>query len=249
MKIAIISDIHEDIISLEDAFRKIEKQKCDEIICLGDISGYSVPYYKYIKSRNAHKCLSLIRSHCKTVVLGNHDLFAGKILPENSSFFNFPKNWYQMSYQERQSLSENILWLHEENDLDPLYTDDDIEYLRTLKEYSVREASGINIHFSHYVHPNLSGIKKGFFTDYEEFKGHLKVIKDLGCQISFTGHSHVRGCYTVSKGKFTQFRYKSIKLSESDPVCVGIPPITSHKKRNGFCIFDLDDYTIQIHKM
>ena len=37
MRIALISDIHEDVVSLKQALRKISKQKVDEIACLGDI--------------------------------------------------------------------------------------------------------------------------------------------------------------------------------------------------------------------
>ena len=93
MKIAIITDIHEDLLSLQEAFRQIEKHQCDEIVCLGDISGYSIPYYNYLNRRNAHECLSLIRSNCKIVILGNHDIHAGSIIPSHCNFFDFPDNW------------------------------------------------------------------------------------------------------------------------------------------------------------
>ena len=130
MRLAIITDIHEDIISLKEALRKIERQQCDEIICLGDISGYSVPYYDYLRTRNAHECLSLIKSNCSTIILGNHDIHAASIIPKNSSFFDFPENWYQLDYHQRHELANKTLWLHEENDLNPLYTSEDLKYLK-----------------------------------------------------------------------------------------------------------------------
>jgi Icc-related predicted phosphoesterase len=51
MKIAIISDIHEDIDSFQAVLRAIDKFACHEIVCLGDISGYSIPYYNYLNAR------------------------------------------------------------------------------------------------------------------------------------------------------------------------------------------------------
>ncbi len=44
MKLAIITDIHEDRVNLVKALRMIEKEACDEIACLGDIVGFSTPF-------------------------------------------------------------------------------------------------------------------------------------------------------------------------------------------------------------
>ena len=248
MKIAIITDIHEDIISLKEALRKIEKIKCDEIICLGDISGFSVPYYNYIQTRNAHECLSLIRSNCKIIILGNHDIHAANIIPENCTFFEFPENWYQLDYHERHRLGNSTLWLHEENDLNPLYKADDLKYLKTLPEYSVLKTSEINILFTHYVYPNISGLKKEFYTYRDEFQQHFQFMNSMGCMVSFTGHSHIKGFFAASRKKLKEYRFKGLKL-KPEPVCIGIPPITGHKKGNGFCVFDLKDLSIQVIKL
>lgn len=248
MKIAIITDIHEDIISLKEALRKIEKYNCDEIICLGDISGFSFPYYNYLQTRNAHECLSLIKASCKTVIIGNHDIHAGRIIPKNCSFFDFPKNWYQLDYHERHRLGNSTLWLHEENDLDPLYKAADLKYLKSLPEYSVLKTSGLNILFSHYVYPNISGLKKEFYTYRDEFNQHFHFMNSLDCTISFTGHSHVKGFFTTTGKKFKQYRFKKLWLKPG-PVCIGIPPITGHKKGNGFCIFDIKELSIQIVRL
>jgi len=252
MRLAIIADIHEDIVSLQVALRKIEKFSCDEIICLGDISGYSIPYYKYIETRNAHECLSLIRSNCAIVVLGNHDIHAAQIIPEKSGIFDFPENWYRLDYQERLKLSANTLWLHEENDLNPLYTHDDLEYLRSLKQYSVYSFSDKNILFSHYLFPNISGIQKAFYSSIDEFREHANFMNSLGCVLGFNGHTHVRGYYTVTNGEFNQYRYKKQQLYHNlanEPQIIGIPPISSHQKRNGFCIFDLNEFFIEVVKL
>jgi len=248
MKLAIITDIHEDINNLKEALRKIENYKCDEIVCLGDISGFSVPYYTYLQTRNAHECLSLIRSNCKIVLLGNHDIHAASIIPKNCTFFDFPKNWYQLNYHQRHELGNDTLWLHEENDLNPLYKEEDLEYLRSLPEYKIIETPGQNILLTHYIYPNISGLKKEFYTNRDEFQQHFQFMNQMECSISFSGHSHPRGFFKATPEKFKQYRYKSMKL-KSEPVCIGLPPITSLKNRSGFCIFDVDALSINVIKL
>lgn len=248
MKIAIITDIHEDIINLTKALRKIDKYSCDEIVCLGDISGYSIPYYTYLQSRNAHECLALIKSNCKTVVLGNHDMHAGSIIPANSAFFDFPKNWYQLDYHQKHKLANDSIWLHEENDLNPLYSEEDLTYLKSLPEFAILNSSDLNILLSHYIYPNISGIKKEFHTYPEEFKDHFKFMEAKECKLSFTGHSHVKGFYTVDKDRFKHYRYKSLELKK-EPICFGLPPITNQQKRSGFCILDLNNRIVHVKQL
>jgi len=82
MRLAILSDIHEDFERLQLAFKKIDRKGCDSSICLGDISGYSDLHYNYPKKRNASACLDLIREKCDIIVPGNHDLHAAGKIPE-----------------------------------------------------------------------------------------------------------------------------------------------------------------------
>lgn len=248
MRLAIITDIHEDFINLKTAVKKIEKNNCNEIVCLGDISGFSSPHYDYHRSRNAHECLNVIRSNCKTVVLGNHDIHAAKIIPKNCTFFHYPDNWYELDYHDRHNLASNILWLHEEDDLDPLYKNSDIEYLKALPEFDIVNEQDLSIMFTHYVYPNLSGLKREFYTYKDEFKQHFEFMKKHNCLLSFTGHSHIKGSFVVTKNKFKTYNYKNLML-EKEAVCIGIPPITSLQKKAGFCIFDTKEYTAQIIKL
>ena len=59
------------------------------------------------------------------------------MIPKNSAVFDFPDNWYDLDYQQRSELGKNEIWLHEEDDLNPLYTIEDIEFLRSLPEYYI----------------------------------------------------------------------------------------------------------------
>jgi predicted phosphodiesterase len=71
MRFAFISDIHANLESLEAAFKDIEWQDVDEIICLGDIVGYGA---------NPNECADLVRQKCTYILLGNHDAAAVNLL-------------------------------------------------------------------------------------------------------------------------------------------------------------------------
>ena len=245
MRIAIITDIHEDIESLRSVFGKISRHQCDDVVCLGDISGYSIPYYSYLKTRNAHECLALIRKNCKHIILGNHDMHAARIIPKNCDFFNYPENWYELDYHQRKKLVNNKLWMHEENDLNPLYKDEDIRFLKTLPEYKVITAGNQKILLSHYFYPNLSGVKKDFYTYRDELNRHFDFMSSLGCSISFAGHIHARGTFLAGEKKIRVYSRRKLLLNCS-PVVVGVLPVTSNVKRNGFCIFDSANESLEI---
>jgi predicted phosphodiesterase len=244
VRLVLISDIHEDILSLKNVLKQVDKKGYDHLFCLGDISGFSVPYYKYRKTRNAHECLTLIREKCDIILPGNHDLHAARKIPGHSDVFDFPLNWYEMDYHEKKSLAGEEIWLHEENELDPLYSGEDIKFLGSLPEYATFSIPSCNILLSHYVYPNLSGFKKGFYSEADEFRSHFELMTSLHCSISFTGHAHVNGFYAVNRKKFRQFNHSKHKLNHF-PVCIGIPPVTSNKKRTGFCIFDTESMNVR----
>jgi predicted phosphodiesterase len=246
VRIAIISDIHEDILALRKVLEKIDRAGYDRLVCLGDVSGFSVPYYEYVASRSAHDCLSLLREKDAIIVPGNHDYHAALRIPEHSPAFSFPSDWYELEYSQRKMLAQNEVWLHEENDLDPLFTSEDIQYLQSLPEYHVmRDAGDHHLLFCHYAYPNLSGFVKKFFSLTQEFGQHFEFMSSLGCTIGFTGHSHVCGYSIALPRYFDTYRYGRRRL-ESFPVIVGVPPVTRHKNRTGFCIFDTAGSLLQV---
>jgi predicted phosphodiesterase len=250
MKFALITDIHEDIVNLEEAFRKIEKNAVDEVICLGDISGFSAPHYNYLRTRNAHECLSLIRKNCKYIVIGNHDMHAAHILPKNCTFFDYPDNWYSLDYHQRHRLGSNVLWLHEEYDLNPLYKEEDLKFLKTLPETLIVEEAGFNILLSHYVYPNITGLKKEFYTYGDEFKQHFDFMDSKNCQLSFTGHSHIKGFFAAYNNHFKTYKYRRTEIPFSEgPVCIGIPPVTSNGRKSGIAVFDTDSRFFQVIRL
>jgi predicted phosphodiesterase len=246
MRLALISDIHEDYINLQSVLRKIETSGYDTLICLGDISGFSLPHYSYEKTRNAPACLALLREKCEIIIPGNHDLHASGRIPEHSNIFNFPGNWYDLDHQGRQELAGDELWLHGD-DLETGYGREDREFLHELPEYAILESPEMKIFLSHYASPNLSGFRKKFYTWEKEFKRHFELMEQHDCPVSFIGHAHPRGFFRVTHERFRHFSYRSHTLKKL-PAIIGIPPLTRDNYGSGFCIFDTSKKVVSAHR-
>ena len=65
MKIGIISDIHGNLHALQAVAEELEREKVDEIWCLGDVVGYGA---------FPNECLQWVKENCKYLILGNHEL-------------------------------------------------------------------------------------------------------------------------------------------------------------------------------
>lgn len=227
MRLAILSDIHEDYDSLRNAVEKAEARGFDKLICLGDISGFSPPYYAYGESRNAPACLALLREKCHILIAGNHDIHAAGKDPE------LP-----------ESLKGHHSWPHQD-DLDPGYTEEDISFLASLPFYETLSTPAGKILFSHYVYPNLSGFMQGFYGKAKEFKEHFSFMHQQDCALGFSGHAHPQGFYRVNSGGFRLYRKRELTIT-SFPALIGIPPTTRHEQRSSFCIFDTVSFRLQL---
>lgn len=228
VRLAILSDIHEDYENLRMIVGRAEARGFDKLICLGDISGFSPPYYENENSRNAPACLALLREKCEIIIAGNHDIYAAGLDP------GLPEN-----------LKGQETWPHEE-DLDPGYSEEEISFLASLPFYEILPSPAGNILFSHYVYPNLSGYVKGFYNGEKEFIEHFAFMLDHECRLCFTGHTHHWGFYKVHPGRFKRYRYTGTKI-RSFPALIGIPPTTRNEHRSSFCIFDTSSLRLQFH--
>jgi 3',5'-cyclic AMP phosphodiesterase CpdA len=101
MRIAIITDIHEDFEMLEKAFAKIRSLGYDLLVCLGDVTGFAHQFYDHPPDANA--CLDLLRANAHLALAGNHDLFTAHRLPSYHIHNGIPGNWYELSFQEQFS--------------------------------------------------------------------------------------------------------------------------------------------------
>ena len=244
VRLAIISDIHEDYRSLKKMLKKSAARGYDTLVCLGDICGFSSVYYKYRNRRDASSCLSLVREKCDIVIPGNHDMHVAGRIPRYSSSFDFPENWYEMDPVQRANLVDGEIWLHED-DLDPGFTEEEIEFIASLPEYAIVNDNGNHILLSHYAYPNMSGFSRKFYSQQKEFNLHFGFMKEIKCNLSFIGHVHSRGIYHVTTESITHYPYGTAKI-EVMPSIIGVPPVTRSNQRKGFCIFDSETRTLLI---
>lgn len=243
MKIGILSDIHEDLKNLKKAFEILDNQDCEEFVCLGDISGYSVDVFNYYERRNANDCLSLIKSRCSIVIPGNHDLYNVRRIPEFISSFIYPDNWYDLSFDERESLAENSIWLYEQFDLSPMLSRKNKSYLNSLPEFVIHEFEGIKILFSHYAFPDFSGSSKHFIESHNELSGHFEVMETEKCQISFSGHSHPEAGTFATPKSFDILDFGKHKIPDEKSWII-VPSIAESNRKRGVSVFDTEEMTL-----
>jgi predicted phosphodiesterase len=229
VRLAILSDIHEDFENLLTVIEKAETSGFDKLICLGDISGFSLPYYKYGEVRNAPACLALLREKCDIIIAGNHDIFAAGRDPEIPDV-----------------LKGRVTWQHE-LDLDPGYSEEDINFLAALPFYDILTTPAGNILLSHYVYPNLTGFVQGFYIGEREFQEHFEFMQEHECNLGITGHAHPGGLYRVHPWDFKMYRNRGIKIT-SFPALIGIPPATRNEHRSSFCIFDTNSLRLKVYR-
>jgi len=248
MKIGFVADIHEDCKRLEEALFLLDSHHCDEIVCLGDIVGYSVPHYGYLKSRDAHAVIELVRKKCSVVVVGNHDLYAIRKLPKHKAGFTYPKNWYRLDYSTRKEYveqSNSNVYLYEDNELSALLNEEDRQYLHDLPEYVVKEVDGVKLFFSHYAYPDLVGN-----TAFEPFKSedvsaHFRFMKQHGALLGFSGHDHCEGIMKFTPEAVEHQSFGITQLDRKTPTWLHGPCVANGTFANGVMIFDTLNFTVE----
>ena len=91
MKIAVISDVHGNLLALRSCLKIIAEEDCDQIFCLGDILGYFP---------DGEACLDLLQDSGVELLMGNHEAMLLGLLP----CLPEKDNIYQLASQ-RESLS------------------------------------------------------------------------------------------------------------------------------------------------
>jgi putative phosphoesterase len=106
MKLAIISDIHGNLVALEAVLADIERERVDQIICLGDIA-YGGPQPRQV--------LALLRELAIPIVQGNTDAF----------FINEPKP--DPNSESDEGILRVIAWARTE------FSAGDLEFFKTFE--------------------------------------------------------------------------------------------------------------------
>ncbi len=250
MKIGIITDIHENTEMLKEALRLASSHRCDELVCLGDIAGYDRRFYKNAGNRSAKICLELIKSNCRWIVAGNHDLFAAGRFPSFSNGFVYPEQWFEMSPEERKSESGGKVWSYEFDDPNDL-ADDDLEFMKSLPEYIVASFNGVSYLFSHYIFPDLTGSTTQYFERSHQLRQVWEFMNLHHVKFSFSGHSHpifAGFAYPNSTSFLKAFHsIPQINFNLGDEmVIISLPPITGERNRTGFSIIDTETMKLSI---
>ncbi len=237
MKVGFISDIHEDIESLRDAFALLERRQCDAVVCLGDIVGFTIPFQRYIRTRDADACLSLVRAECASVVAGNHDLFAVRRTPRYDAGFTYGLNWYALDYDERSRRSRNRVWLYEDSEMPHFLSAGSREYLSSLPEYAVEDFDGQRVFLSHFHYPDLSGSRIDSLRRARHLRQHFSFIAQHDCQLSFSGHGHPEGCARSDRKRLRFLRFGSYALDGGAEWVAG-PCVANTTRANGCMLYD-----------
>jgi predicted phosphodiesterase len=245
MKLGILTDIHEDILSLEKALCLLEKEGCDQLACLGDIIGFCEPNIPHVKKRDADACLRLIRENCTFVVAGNHDLNAANRIPSMSGDFNYPSYWHSLSLSEKQTIAAGKVWVYED-ELPTLMNDISLEYLDSLPEYCIIENEHSGILLSHFIFPDISGACTAFPMQRRDTTPHFIFMHEQQCNLSVFGHVHPVGMLRTEKSVrlFSYMRepFDFLPLGEyklgKKIAAIAMPAVVKSERKSGVGILD-----------
>ncbi len=243
MKLGFVSDIHEDVVSLKKGFDVLHRENCDLIICLGDIIGFSNPYYPYTKTKDANACIDLVRENCAIVVPGNHDLFSVGRIPSYNAGVEYPDDWFSMELSVRMNMMKGKIWFYE-NEVAPVLTEENKQYLNGLPEYSILTSDDCNILLTHFLFPDVSGSLTKRIDDIYNYRDHFLFMRQNNCRLSFAGHMHKEGFEVVNILGVNEYGFKKKRLRMTESV-IGLPPLARGTNKNGVTVFDTRSFEIK----
>ena len=243
MKLGFVCDIHEDITSLHKGLDILQSEGCEKVICLGDIIGFSNPYYPFASTKDANSCINLVKEKCEVVVPGNHDLFSAGKIPEFNAGIEYPDGWFSMEIAVRMGLMNDKIWFYE-HEINPELTPDNIDFLRSLPEYRILNIDGYSLMFTHFLYPDLSGSLRKRIDDIYDYRDHFWFMRQNSCILSFAGHMHKEGLEVVNMWGFHEFGFKKIRLKISDSI-IGLPSVACGRNKNGVAVFDTKTFELK----
>lgn len=237
MILGFLSDIHEDIRSLEQALKVLEDERCETIVCLGDIVGFSLPFFQFIEERDANECVRLIKENCSLCVAGNHDLYAVKKTPNNNAGFEYGPDWYALPYETREKRARNKIWLYEDNELRCRLNTESFEYLADLPEVVSVPYDDGGIQCSHFCYPDYTGSTIFFPAEPFHLRNHFEQMKTANCTLGVSGHGHPAGILIA--GPETLKVHKAGRHILDDQLnWIVVPCVARTTRPNGVAIYD-----------
>ena len=169
MRYAIISDIHSNIQALETVFRLFKEEDIEQVICLGDITGYNA---------NPSECVNFLRKddRVKHYVVGNHDLASSDNL-HFSEAKRFTKDAYDgVRYSQSQLNDKQKRWLSS-FPTQKIIEDSQIKFM-------IRHGAPCGDSFSSDIFE--------YILDTDDAKEVIKFFAtNDGIRLGFFGHTHV----------------------------------------------------------
>ena len=245
MLLGLLADIHEDIVRLNESIEIFDTRRVDEIICLGDVVGFCVPYYSYLTTRDSNKVVEWVKQNCPISVIGNHDLYAIRKIPVNSERFEFPENWYDLDFSTRKNLGEGKIWLYENNELSSLLDDSSKEYIDGLPEFIIKDYGRYNVLYSHYFYPDVTGCLSVIVQDISELHQHFEFMKQNNCLYAFSGNDHYRGIKIFTETSIIEIKLGEKSILPDSPLWLHIPAVANGTNQNGVAIYDTDTREIE----
>ena len=180
MKVAVISDIHANLIALQDVLKDMVDEGCEKVICLGDI---------VLAGPQPKETIEFFKQQDWLVVQGNTD----KLIVD------FGSEVLQMLEERFPVMAKSIV-----DDIAQL-TDDDIAYLNGLPPQVMLEVGGLNLHLVHgSPRANNEDIMPGMAIEEIE-----EIISGTTADLILCGHTHTP-CGYQTNGKQTVVNVGSV---------------------------------------
>ena len=243
MHVAIISDIHEDFISLCAVMAAISKLNIDKVFCLGDVMGFENTYYTYEDTRTAKGCYELLYENSVTIIAGNHEINAIERIPHYYKEILFPENWYSIPMDEKIRKYEHLYFTYK-NEATTDLQNNDFDRIKNLKSWEVLDTESGKVSFSHFIYPDINGNLTTFFNNKSGFAPHFDWMKKNEINISFVGHTHMDGVGVVT-GKSLKINKFGLYSLGAEPYIILCPAIARGKSKNGYIVFDTINRTIE----
>lgn len=100
MRFAIISDIHSNLEALQAVIKRIEQEKVERIVCLGDVIGYGA---------SPNECCEIVRNKVDFCLLGNHDAALTGAMDEG---MYYQAARHVLHWTREHITDENYKWLY-----------------------------------------------------------------------------------------------------------------------------------------
>ena len=172
MKLAVISDIHGNLFALEKVLEDIEHEKCDNIICLGDLA---------MAGPEPDKTVELVKQMNWDVVQGNTDKM---IVEFNEEMFNALKGQIPIMANALRNDAEVI-------------SDENKEYLKNLPEkleININNTPILLVHGS--PRRNNEDISPDLPLEKVE-----EMVEGIDSRLILCGHTHLPCGYQTNSGK------------------------------------------------